>query len=257
MLIKKNEPVRYTVEEFRKIKGKVENIAKYKILGAEVCYRIKKLRLNRQSGKKRKLNKQEVKEERGVLRTNLIEIKTKKKLGLDMTNRKFTLMLSNVQSIKNKQDIITELVEDSNADLAVLTETWLMDADDIWVQGSEFHRHNYKIDECHRKGRKGGGFALVTKQNLKVKREEHRIAAELEYAKWKFTSSNSFLNILGVYRPPDSSIPQFLDIFMELLVDIVTSNMNLVVLSNFNIHVNNIDDPNAGIFLDTMTALGL
>ena len=31
--------------------------------------------------------------------------------------------------------------------------------------------------------------------------------------------------------------------------------MNLVVLGNLNIHVNDIDDPNAGIFLDTMTAL--
>ena len=163
VLIQKNKPIRYTVEELRRIKGEVENIAKYKILGAEVCYRIRKLRLNRQSGKKRKLNKQEVKEERGVVKTNLIEIKTRKSLGLNKTNRKFTLILSNVQFIKNKQNIITELIEDSNADLAVLTETWLMDADDIWVQGSEFSRHNYKIDECHMKGRKGGGLALVTK----------------------------------------------------------------------------------------------
>ena len=78
-----------------------------------------------------------------------------------------------------------ELLGDSNADLVVLTETWLTDADDIWVQGSEFHRHNYKIDECHREGRKGGGLALVTKRNLKVKREEYKLTAELEYAKWK------------------------------------------------------------------------
>ena len=71
------------------------------------------------------------------------------------------------------------------------------------------------------------------------------------------TSANSFLNVLGVYRPPDGSIPQFLDIFTELLVDILTSNTNLVVLGNFNIHVNDINNPNAKIFLDTMTALGL
>ena len=192
-----------------------------------------------------------------MLKTNLIEIRTMKSLGLDKTNRKFTLMLSNVQSIKNKQDTIIEPLEESNADLAVLTETWLTDADEVWVQGSEFHRHNYKIDEYHRKGRKGGGLALIAKCNLKVKREEHRITAELEYVKWKVTSSNSFLNILGIYRSPDSTIPQFLDIFLELLVDIVTCNTNLVVLSDFNIHVNKIDDPNAGIFLDTMTALGM
>ena len=94
-------------------------------------------------------------------------------------------------------------------------------------------------------------------KNLKVKKEEHRTTAELEYAKWKETSANPFLNILGVYRPPDGSIPQLLDIFMELLVDIVTSNTNLVVLGNFNIHVNDTDDPNANIVLDTMTALRL
>ena len=245
------------MEELRKIRGEVENTAKYKILGAETCYRIRKLRLNRQSKKMKKLNRREVKDERGVLKTNLIEIKTMKSLGLDKTNRKFTLLISNVQSIKNKQDTIIELLEDTNADLAVLTETWLTDADEVWVQGSEFHRHNYKMDECHRTGRNGGGLALIAKQDLKVKREEHRITAELEYVKWKVTSSNSFLNILGIYRPPDSSIPQFLDIFTELLVDIVTGNMNLVVLADFNIHVNKIDDPNAGIFLDTMTALGM
>ena len=100
-------------------------------------------------------------------------------------------------------------------------------------------------------------YALLAKHNLKVKREEHRITAELEYVKWKVTSSNFFLNILGIYRPPGSSIPQFLDIFTELLVDILTSNTNLVILGNFNIHVNKIDDPNAGLFLDTMTALGM
>ena len=62
---------------------------------------------------------------------------------------------------------------------------------------------------------------------------------------------------LGIYRPPDGSIPQFIDIFTELLVDILTCNTNLVVLGDFNIHVNDTSNPNANIFLDTMTALGL
>ena len=117
-----------------------------------------------------------------MLKTNFIEIKMKS-LGQDYTNRKFTLILSNVQSTKNKQDTIIELLEDPNADLAVLTETWQTDADEVWVQGSEFQRHNYKMDECHRKGRKGGGLALIAKHNLKVKREEHRITAELRVCK--------------------------------------------------------------------------
>ena len=97
----------------------------------------------------------------------------------------------------------------------------------------------------------------MTKENLKVKREDKRITAEMEYAKWKVTSVNSFLNILGVYRPPDVSISQFLDNFTEPLVDTAASNTNLVILGDFNIHDNDVSDPNASTFLDIMTALGL
>ena len=96
----------------------------------------------------------------------------------------------------------------------------------------------------------------MTKQNLKVKREDDRITAEMEYAKWKVTGE-FFPQYIGVYMPPNGSIPQFLDIFTELLVDIVASNTKLVILGEFNIHVNDVSDPNASIFLDIMTALGL
>ena len=157
--VKKNEPVRYSLEELKQIGRKVEKSGKYRTIGAEACYMIRKLRLNKCCGKKKKLSKKEVKGERGILRSNLIEIKAEKSLGLNMTNRRFTMMLANVQSIKNKQDVVVELLEDSKTDVAVLTETWLTDDDGIWVQGSEFYKHNYKIDECHRKNRKGGGFS--------------------------------------------------------------------------------------------------
>ena len=119
-----------------------------------------------------KSNKARGKEERKVFKSNLIEIKTEKSLGLDITSRNFTLILSNVQSIKNKQDIITELLDDSNADLAVLTETWLTDVDEIWVQGSELHRCNYRIDDCHRKDKKGRRFS--TGDQAKPQGEERR-----------------------------------------------------------------------------------
>ena len=44
---KKSEPIRYTLEELKQIKRKVESSDKYKILGTKVCYMIRKLRLNR------------------------------------------------------------------------------------------------------------------------------------------------------------------------------------------------------------------
>ena len=97
----KRKPIRYTMEELMLIKRKIENNDKYRRLGKEVCYRIRKLRLNKQLRKKTK-----EKEERGIMRSNLIEIKPERSLGMDMVNRRFTIVLSNVQSIKNKQDVL-------------------------------------------------------------------------------------------------------------------------------------------------------
>ena len=47
VLIPRNVPIRYTVEELRNIRGDVENTAKHKILGAKTCYRIRRLRLHK------------------------------------------------------------------------------------------------------------------------------------------------------------------------------------------------------------------
>ena len=65
------------------------------------------------------------------------------------------------------------------------------------------------------------------------------------------------LHIVGVYCPPDKSIPDFLDLFTEYIVDLIAEHENIVLVGDFNIHVNDEDNPNAVIFLDTMTALGL
>ena len=41
------------------------------------------------------------------------------------------------------------------------------------------------------------------------------------------------------------------------MVDIIADSSNIVVMGDFNIHVNCNDDPNAVIFSDTMKAIGL
>ena len=51
--------------------------------------------------------------------------------------------------------------------------------------------------------------------------------------------------------------PDFLDLFTEYIVDLIAEHENIVLVGDFNIHINNEDNPNAVIFLDTMTAPGL
>ena len=63
--------------------------------------------------------------------------------------------------------------------------------------------------------------------------------------------------MVAIYRPLDLSLPWFLDDFTEFMVDIIADSSNIVVMGDFNIHVNCDDDPNAVIFSDTMKAIGL
>ena len=74
-------------------------------------------------------------------------------------------------------------------------------------------------------------------------------------AVWKVTSSQMSLHIVGVYCPPDESIPDFLNLFTEYIADLIAEF--IMIVGDFNIHINNEDNLNAVIFLDTMTALGL
>ena len=74
---------------------------------------------------------------------------------------------------------------------------------------------------------------------------------------WKVTSLQMSLHIVGVYRPPDKSIPDFLDLFTEYIADLIAEHENIVLVGDFNIHINDEDNPNAVVFLETMTALGL
>ena len=55
------------------------------------------------------------------------------------------------------------------------------------------------------------------------------------------------LHIVGVYHPPDKSIPDFLGLFTEYIADLIAEHENIVLVGDFNIHVNDEDNLNAVI----------
>ena len=42
---------------------------------------------------------------------------------------------------------------DKQVDLAILTETWLCEGDDIWVEASECNKNGYKLGTVNRNDR--------------------------------------------------------------------------------------------------------
>lgn len=51
--------------------------------------------------------------------------------------------------------------------------------------------------------------------------------------------------------------PIFLDELAEFVIEFLTENKNVVIIGDFNIHMDNEIDPDTQIFKDTMIALGL
>ena len=69
------------------------------------------------------------------------------------------------------------------------------------------------------------------------------------------------LAIVGIYHPPLGSTRntpvRFIDQVSELVQYLFTNHKNLVLLGDFNIHVNKLDNQDTQAYLDTMEALGL
>src|SRR5690349_14163302 len=69
-------------------------------------------------------------------------------------------------------------------------------------------------------------------------------------------ASKSYL-FLTVYRPPSMSKSSFISDFSSLLEDIASSPSDLIILGDFNIHLDSQDDHYSAAFSTTLEAFGL
>ena len=165
----------------------------------------------------------------------------------------------NMQSIKNKKELVHSILEDNKVDIAVVTETWLnsSDTDRIWIMASEIDRGDYCLSSCPRTGHRGGGVALINRKNLESKLLSQGELSTFQFGKWQVLVKHTCLMIVAVYRPPDSSKIVFLDEITEWMVDSLAEDTNVIVAGDFNLHISNENDDDAHNLLDTFAALGL
>ena len=161
------------------------------------------------------------------------------------------------RSVKNKDHYIMDCIRNFGWDMAVITETWLTDNDEIWIETSELTKYGYKILTKNRIGRKGGGIALLYRSTLNVEWIEQQHNWEtFEFGIWSIKSKGITSYIHGIYRPPNSDMNQFLDEIAEYLALHINTKYP-IFLGDFNIHWRDEVDGNASSFADTVEALGL
>jgi hypothetical protein len=148
-------------------------------------------------------------------------------------------------STTDKPAEIHDLIVSMGLHALVVTETWLRDGNTDCIALGEMTPAGYKLQHQSRTNRRGGGLALIHLSTVKATRLEDITCPSFE----GFTSSLSCLQksvlLIALYRPPRCSVADFLADFEELLERLTTSSHNLLIVGDFNIHMESTTDRHA------------
>ena len=179
-------------------------------------------------------------------------------------DKKVSISIMNSQSLKSKEDQILHYLMNRKANLAIITKTWLRDndTDKIWVDACERNKNGYKLQVQSRGEGRGGGISVVYKDIIMVNTVNGGSDPSFEFAVWSVKFATVHLSLIAIYKPPNTTQNntdnQFIDQFTEWLSENLPTLPNVVIIGNFNIHVNCKEwDNNAHIFTNTLGALGL
>ena len=109
----------------------------------------------------------------------------------------------NIQSVRNKTDIIRDIVINQNIDILSLTETWInnKEKDDFYMKGLTFP--GYEFSHIPRQGNCGyGGVGVLHKASIKVICSEKYKSDSFENMLIQFNTGSRCLNLVTLYRPP-------------------------------------------------------
>ena len=246
----------YSPEELYALREHVYHKHSLRILDPSTCALVRELRLNRRRkrGQRGGSNKHKTADPS-------VNIKDNHKNKHEDNRRNIQILLTNAQSLKNKEYILRDQIDQINADFVVVTETWLCEEDNIWAECSQFNRDGYKIKTAHRINRAGGGIAVIYKDQLKVDLIDSGNSLSFQYMVCVICIDNTVLTLLALYHPPYSkknpvTVSMFIDEFTQFLPDYLVKYKNLVVLGDFNLHLET-EEPDVRLFKDIVDAMGL
>ncbi|XP_068507165.1 uncharacterized protein [Syngnathus scovelli] len=159
-----------------------------------------------------------------------------------------SLTLLNCHSLSNKSPVIFELLLDNNLDLLFLCETWQQPLDFFTLNQATPSNYSY-IAKPRLSGR-GGGIAVLHKQSLPITELDLNLPSISSFEYLAFPLPNSTTAVL-IYRPPKSH-PFFLSELSELLTIVSSVSYRLLLIGDFNIHI---DQPTAPLTSDFISLL--
>ena len=111
--------------------------------------RIRELEIQRRIQQRRKSNQNNNNKQHGINVRNLKQIQTHQNNQLVKHERIATV---NIRSIKHKEELLRNAINDLKIDITQVTETWLQNTneDTAWIEGCEFNKNGLQIHTCNR-----------------------------------------------------------------------------------------------------------
>ena len=177
--------------------------------------------------------------------------------------RDCTIISWNVRSINgsNKLHSFINYIEDHNADICCLTETWFKSRNGIHTKAID--DIGYKIIPSIRENNSsynsGGGTAILYKKDLKVCKSFASSSAfssfEYSFIKLRYLKQNMIITC--IYRPDVISISTFCNELDELLQCLLEQCHILLVTGDFNVWAERKNDNKTKKVLDVLKSFGL
>ena len=120
-----------------------------------------------------------------------------------------------------------------------MSETWIRPYTTS-ANLSEITPPGYKLYQQPQVAHRGGGLGFFVKDGLDPSVVPRKTCTTFENFLLKITLHRESFYFLNIYRPPSSSTTSFFDQFQSLLEDIHHTTENLVIIGDFNFHLETI-----------------
>ena len=164
----------------------------------------------------------------------------------------------NAWSIKSKSTTCLEYTLEHGLDAVFLTETWLSRNDEVVI--GEIAPHGYSFFNIPRATEDYGGLGVIFRSVLKLELLPSDFKTVTFEHALVFDKQRKVIYVL-VYRPPPSTenglkTSEFLSDFDDFLMHINSFNSKVILLGDFNVHVDISHKPDVKHFLSSTQSSG-